>query len=441
MNAKTQELFARVFALSKADEVQLNFVEEQVTHLRYGDNQPTTSGSYASPTLGITSAFGKRSGSASTNQFDADSLELAVRRSEEIARLLPEDPESLPLLEPQQYLKPAEHQLDSNRVPSQLARGVSQAIELAKQSGVAAAGFAHAVQRNEALATSRGLRAAYQSSRVSLTQTSRTLDGSGSGWAGRAADDPSQLNFVSAAKTSIDKALLSQKPRAIPAGKYTTILEPDGVASLMRLLVGSMDARSADEGRSFFASPGARPGDALFGPEITLYSDPLDARVPARPFHTDGRPHSKRFWVQRGTVGPLHAGRFWAQKQSIEAIAPDSNLILSGGDVSTEQLIAATDRGLLVTRLWYIRSVDERTLLFTGLTRDGVFMIEGGRITYPVKNLRWNDSPVRMLKNVDGMSVARRVLDPWGWSYNMTDVFMPALRIRDFEFTSTTEAV
>jgi predicted Zn-dependent protease len=203
-----------------------------------------------------------------------------------------------------------------------------------------------------------------------------------------------------------------------------------------------LSARSADEGRSYFSRPGGgnRIGERFVDPRVTIWSDPLDPRVFSAPFSGDGRPNRREVWVQDGTLQTLSYDRFWAQRQDREPTGFPSGYYMEGGDTTLDDMIRSTERGLLVTRFWYIRGVDPRTILYTGLSRDGTFMVENGRVTYPVKNLRWNESPIFMLNNVEAMGRPVRV-SPSESSDLSSAVTVPPLKVRDFTFTSVSDAV
>jgi predicted Zn-dependent protease len=219
-----------------------------------------------------------------------------------------------------------------------------------------------------------------------------------------------------------------------------TILEPACVASLMQLLLLTMSARSADEGRSFFSAPGGKTkvGQQLFPESVSIKSDPSDPAAPGAPWGEGGVPQLPRTWIDGGRVQTLSHDRFWAQKQGREAVPPPSNLLMAGGQGSVLDLIASTERGVLITSLWYIRFVDPRTLLLTGLTRDGVFWVENGKISHPVTNFRWNDSPIRVLENIEAMTETRRTSTR---EQIATNICVPALRVKEFELSSVSDAV
>jgi predicted Zn-dependent protease len=430
-----------VLGLSKADEARVELTESEVTHLRFAKNAPSTSGTFTEPELTIWSTFGKRTGSVSVSQLDEASLAEAVRRSEELARLAPEDPEHVPVLGAQTYLDTPAFDADTaERGAEVLGDGVAQCISDARSAGLEAAGFTETVAETQAIASSRGLFGYHRETRAYVSSTARTPDGSGSGWASAGHHRIWDLDYVGVSSTAVAKAKASQAPRPLPPGEYVTILEPACVANLMQLMMFFMNARNADEGRSYFASPkgGNRRGEKLFPDNVHIYSDPQDPLAPAAPWGADGLPQQRRDWIAGGKLANLYVERFWAGKQGVEPIPRPSNLIMRGGKSSVDDLVASTKRGLLVTSMWYIRFVDPRTMLFTGLTRDGVFWIENGKIQYPVQNFRWNESPIHLLKHIEGMTEPVRVPPRPGRDVN---VVVPGLKVSSFHFTSVSEAV
>jgi predicted Zn-dependent protease len=179
-------------------------------------------------------------------------------------------------------------------------------------------------------------------------------------------------------------------------------------------------------------------GEKIFPENVSIWSDPNDAQVPGSPWGMGGLPQKKVEWIKDGVLQNLVYSRFWAEKQGKEPLPAPSNIFMKGGSGTLEDLIKSTKEGVLVTSFWYIRSVDPRTLLLTGLTRDGVFWVENGKIVYPIMNFRWNDSPVNVLKNIDAMSKSMRVPPRESQS---SSIMIPALRLKEFNFTSLSEAV
>ena len=439
---QAQQLIRKILSYSKADEAEVAISGGTVTHLRFARNTPSTSGSSSGPEVTIKSSFGKKTGAVSVNQLDDATLRRGVARSEEMARLAPDDPEHMPSLPQQDYAQvPAYFETTASQGARRMAEGVAACIGAARARDFVAAGFARTAAEYEAVGNSRGLFGHHLSTAASLSTTVRTADGTGSGYAAKVSRRIEDIDYADAARIAVEKAAASHKPRELKPGKYVTILEPGCVANMLEGLVAGMDRRRADEGRSYFASrkrSGTRLGERLFDADIDIRTDPRDQRCPARPWGEDGVPQAARAWIDRGKLAGLPCDRFWASQQKTEPVPEPANLIMKGGSGSLADLIRSTRRGVLVTSFWYIRFVDPQTLLFTGLTRDGVFWIEGGEIAYPVNNFRWNESPVSVLKKVEAMSAAE-LAPPRGEERPFTVV--PALRVADFNFASVSDAV
>jgi predicted Zn-dependent protease len=171
-----------------------------------------------------------------------------------------------------------------------------------------------------------------------------------------------------------------------------------------------MDGRLADEGRSFLSKPGGQTklGEKLMDEKVTIYSDPYNPLLPTANWNGDGRPQEKMVWIDKGVIKNLYYSRYWAAKKGVKAVPGPDAMIMEGGTATLDELIKSTEKGILVTRLWYIRTVDPQTILLTGLTRDGTFYIENGKIQFPVKNFRFNESPVIMLNNIEAMGIPDR---------------------------------
>jgi len=358
--------------------------------------------------------------------------------------LAPENDEQLPLLGPQSY-DPVDAFADvtaemnaSGRVDA--ARGV---IERANREGLVSTGVIQRVANAYAVANSEGLFAYHRSTLASYTTTVRTPNDDGSGWAGTTHNDWTRMDApIVLADRAIDKARRSVGAVAVEPGAYTVLLEPTAVGNLVRLMRGSLDARSAEDGRSIFSAVGggSQLGNPVIDERLSFLSDPADPRVLDRPFTADGQPVGRTAWIENGVLTNLAANRFWATEQDREPIPPPDGIMLTGGTGSVDDLLASVDRGLLVTRFWYIRGVNARRLLYTGLTRDGVFMIENGSITGAVRNLRFNQSVLEMLNNVEAVGEPVRVVASESGGLG-APVVVPPLVVRDFHFTSTSEAV
>lgn len=438
MSAMTEQeartLIERALGFSKAETCQVSAGGGRRGNIRYARNTVSTSGTTDSSSIRIESSFGTRSGGASANQFDDETLRRVVERSEELARLAPENPEWMPPLGPQQYQATRtwfEH--TANVDADYRAESTRASIEAAKAASTVAAGFLDHNDSWSALGNSAGLFAWQRSTGVEFSLTARTPDGTGSGYVNRDENDVSKLDVGAESRVAVQKAVASREARALEPGKYTVILEPEAAVELIRNMMFNMDARAADEGRSFLATSGGgtRVGQKLLDESVTIISDPANADVPRSGWGGDGRPLERTVWFENGVVRNMSYSRYWAEKQGKPPVSGPANIIMSGGSESLEELIKGTQRGILVTRLWYIRTVDPQTLLYTGLTRDGTFFIENGKIAYAVKNFRFNESPVTMLNNVDAL----------GRPVRQQGHLIPPMRLRDFTFTSLSDAV
>jgi predicted Zn-dependent protease len=220
------------------------------------------------------------------------------------------------------------------------------------------------------------------------------------------------------------------------------ILEPSASIDLLNNMFFGMDRRQADEGRSFMAKAGGgnKLGEKLFDERVTIYSDPSHPDVPAAPWDGNGLPRDRTVWIEKGVMKNLFVSRYWAKEKGVKPIPFPANGIMEGGTASTEDLIASTERGILVTRTWYIRVVDPQTVLLTGLTRDGTFMIENGKVSFPIKNMRFNESPIIMLNNLEALGKPLRVQGGDG-DGGGGGIMVPPMKIRDFTFTSLSDAV
>ena len=252
-------------------------------------------------------------------------------------------------------------------------------------------------------------------------------------------NDVRQLDAEATARLAAEKAVASRDLRAIEPGKYTVILEPAASVDLIQLILLNNGAREADEGRSFLTKPGGgtKLGQKLVDERVTIYSDPANPELPCRPWDFEGLPLTRTPWIEKGIVRNLRYTRYWADKQKKPPVGTPGNWIMEGGSGTLEDLIRSTDRAVLVTRTWYIREVDPQTLLYTGLTRDGTFFVENGKIAYAIKNFRFNESPVIMLNNLDALAKPVRVQG----AETVGRVLVPPMRIRDFTFSSLSDAV
>lgn len=437
---EAQALLKKVLSYSKADEIEVNLSGQNGGNIRYARNAVSTSGGISSSSLVVQSSYGKKVGVATTNEYDDASLERAVRRSEELAKLAPENPEFMPNLGAQQYQESKTYVPATAAITPKLrADAVAASLGIATQNNLVAAGFWENSAGFSAMMNSSGLFAYNTSTDVSFNVTLRSPDGKGSGYASKGFNDIAKLDVGAATRIAAQKAGASVEAKALEPGKYTVILEPAAAIVLLENILFNLDARSADEGRSFLSQPGGktRLGEKLVDERVNIYSDPFHPDLPTNTWNGDGRPQEKIGWIDKGVMKNFYYSRYWAQKKNVKAIPFPGGYIMEGGNSSLEDLIKGTEKGILVTRMWYIREVDPQTLLYTGLTRDGTFYIENGQIKYPVKNFRFNESPIIMLNNLEELGKPERTVS----GESGMQAMIPPMKIRDFTFSSLSDAV
>ena len=434
--AEAKAILDKVIAFSTADEITAQLSGGIQGNVRFARNDISTAGIVDNTSLGVSVAFGKRVGTASINEFDDAALERVVRRAEDLARLAPENPEFMPAVGKQTYRPTDMYSAATAALTPEARAAIAEAsIAPCRDKGLIAAGFLEDGASFFAHANSNGNFGYQRATVADYTCTVRTEDGRGSGWVGSNVKDIAEFDAAREVAIAMRKAAASVEAQALEPGKYTVILEPAAVSGLVSFMFNYFDARSADEGRSFLSKQGGgnKIGEQIMDPRVNIYTDPWHPVVPAMPWDGAGLPREKVAIIDGGKVANLQYSRYWANKQGKPETAGWGNVIMEGGTKSTAQLIAETDRGILVTRTWYIRMVDPQTVLLTGLTRDGTFYIENGQLKYPVKNFRFNESPVIMLNNIDELGRSVRVEDG--------GLMVPSMKVRDFTFTSLSDAV
>ena len=450
--AECRKIAERALSYARTPDASVSLAYAHAGNTRFANNEITTSGATESVTVVVTATRDGRTGRVSLNETSAAALERAVRRAEELTGLLPPDPEYVGALEKQDYLKivawdEATARLDAAaRLP-----GVRAVVEPAAKESFNASGFFTHTGRVQCIANKAGNFGWHRSTDCSFSATVRTADGTGSGWAEDSAWQAKDLDAPALAARALQKARDSRGATPLAPGDYTVVLEPAAVAQFLQAGLGfqALSARAAEEGRSYFSRQGGgtRVGEKVFHESVTLKTDPADPRRPAAPWGGGGgggggggsgfgagepglasRPIT---WIRNGVVENLSYDRYWAKQAGRAPTPAPTGLILEGGQETLESLIAGTERGLLVTNFWYIRSVNPQTLQVTGLTRDGLWWIENGKIVRPVTNFRFNESPAVMLQNVVGMTPAVRT----------GNSLVPALKATSFTFTSHSDAV
>jgi predicted Zn-dependent protease len=431
---QAREILEKVIRMSRADTCQAAIGGGIGGNIRFARNTVSTAGVSSNRNLSVSASFGRRTGVASGNEFTDAALEAVVRRAEDLARLAPENPEWVEPLGPQQYLKtPGYYEATARITPEYRAQVAADSILPAKAKACVAAGFLQDGARWAATMNSKGLFAYDRRTDLDFSLTVRTDDDLGSGYAGRDYNDASRFDSAAAAQVAIEKAIASRTTRAIEPGKYTVVLEPTAVSDFLGNFLGGFNARAAEEGRSYLSKKGGgtKLGEKLVDERITVTTDPSHPDVPAAAWGFDGLPRRPMTFVEKGVVKQLNYDRVWAARKNVEPTPSVGNLIMSGGTGTVEDLIRDTPRGVLVTRFFYIRGVDPQTLLLTGLTRDGTFFIENGKIAYAIKNFRFNESPIIMMNNIEAL----------GTPVRQGGNLYPPIRARDFTFSSLSDAV
>jgi len=446
---EAKALLTKVLAYSKAESIECNLNGEVSGNIRTARNSVSTAGELNDTILTVQSTYGKKTGVASTNEFTDAALERVVRRSEELAQLAPENPEFMPVLGPQDYVDVKTYFKSTADVnPDWRANAADASISISKDKGLVSSGFLNDSATFAAIMNSAGLFAYNQATDINFSATIRTEDGKGSGWVSRDYHDASLMDTSEASNVAAQKAMASADGKAMEPGKYTVIMEPAATVQLLLNMFNSMGQRQADEGRSFLSNKSDDPdapknklGQKMFDERVTIYTDPQDPDTPTHPFAGDGAAFNRTEWIKDGVINTMPNSRYWAQKTGMPYVptpfvggglfggSPAINMV--GGNESLEDMIKGTRRGVLVTRLWYIRQLDPQSLMYTGLTRDGTFYIEDGEIKYPIKNFRFNESPVIMLNNLEALGKPQRI----------QGCMIPPMKIRDFTFSSLSDAV
>jgi len=434
-----KRIVKRVLDRATLSDVRVTVTSSRVGYTRFALGMPTQAGDIDRLLVEVTAADGNRHATVSGTQDGDAALADLVRQAEQLAAVAPADPEWMPPLaarEPSTATR-VDPSIGALTAADRASR-VESAIAAARSLRLEPAGYLE--HRDEAIVQGHkaGLFTYERATEVVMSTSSRTPDGTGSSKAAVVSHVLKELDSEALAREAGGWALQSRAPAELPPGRYTVILTPNAVAELMLFFVGALSHRSAVEGRSAFSAPGGktRLGEVLFDKRITIWSDPDDARHPARKFTSEGVVHPRVTWVNEGRLEALVADRFWSNRAGVELRPPPSSLHMQGGTADLDALIAEVDRGVLVTSFWYNRMLNPESIVVTGLTRDGTFLVEKGKITRSVKNFRYNDSPLTLLKNVVALGQPRRAgFMPGGvW-------VLPPMVVRDFNFESRSDAV
>ena len=439
----------KVLNMAKADAVEVEFNGGERSATRFANSNITANMVQFDRTVSITTYVGNKSGTATASDFEDASLKHAVEESRKRAQTARENADLVPLVEgPQDYLE-IDAVLPSgvNYGPAERARAVRQSLDICEKKGVLGSGYIPKVHLTTCTANSKGLFAYYQYAEAGFILTCRTPDGGGSGWAGiTGVKDAGLIDAERLTEVAADKALESRKPRALEPGRYTVILEPRPAARFLSLMMGLFNARTAEGAvGNYFSGKTAgttKVGEKLFSDLFTLKSDVGNPILRQTPIGVDGLAARPVTWVEKGVLKNLYYDRQWARRHKKDPTPTSQNmsLVLEGSKMTIDEMVKTTRRGLLVSFFWYIRPVDQETLLNTGMTRDGLFLIENGEIAGPVQNFRWNMSPIVGFNNIT--AIGEPVPIHTGESYDGPGTaLVPPVRIEDFYMTSVSPAV
>jgi predicted Zn-dependent protease len=455
------EIVERALELSRADGCVVIADEHSTANLRWAGNTLTTNGVTRGRTLTVVATVdgkeGTASGVVSRSAVTADDLEPLVRAAEAAARGAAPAEDAQPLVtgvapSPEFTEAPAE---TSSGVFGDFAPALGEAFARARAGGRELYGFANHEMVSSYLGTSTGLRLRHDQPNGTLELNAKSPDRTRSAWAGRSTRDFKDVDPAALDAELAGRLGWAERRIELPAGRYETLLPPTAVADLLICQMWSASGRDAAEGRTVFSKPGGgtRVGDRLTGLPLTLRSDPHAPGLQSAPFviaHSsggdqsvfdNGLPLTATDWMREGELTHLTTSRHSAGLTGLPVAPGIDNLILDGGeDRSLEEMVAATERGLLLTCLWYIREVDPATLLLTGLTRDGVYLVENGEVTGEVNNFRFNESPVGLLGRASEAGRTEQTL-PREWGDWFTRAAMPPLRVPDFNMSSVSRGV
>ena len=437
-SSEALSLIEFAISTSQADAVFISLNASETALSRFSENQISQNVRKNTFSLTVRSYYGKRSASASTTELDREAIAQTVKRSEDLASIAPEDPEWVELLSPQTYSDrtPAFDRATATLSPLHKGEIIQQVCSLSKDAGVNGSGTLSFAVSLDAIGNSAGLRGCDRTTEADFSYTAR-ID-NGSSWNRCTAYSIEQLPIVELTKKVIKRAIASRAPQAVEPGDYTVVFEPSAFASLLPWVIWNLDARAADEGRSFMSlrddagqPVGNKVGEQIFNPIVQVKRDPAHPLLQSERFFGNGLSNEALNIIKDGVPQTLSYSRYWAQEQDQKPTGAMYPIVMTGSEQTVADLIASTERGIFVSRAWYVRYVNPRTLEVTGMTRDGTFLIENGKIAYPIKNLRFNQCLPEMLKNVVAVSKAKRC----GGSV------IPGCKVENFHFSSITDSI
>jgi PmbA protein len=457
------DIFHRIEKLSTADEVEVLFSGGRFALTRFANNTIHQNVEEENHIVSVRTVFDGRTARATTNKFDDDSLRRVVESSEALAKVQHPDPDLLPMPDGREAASTCDSSVPTRSLPIRYfeqtaaitpqlrAGGVKKIVEVAQKHKLTTAGIYSSSESVEGIFNTRGLSQWHTQTLAEVSITMLAADSSG--WQKANSPDVTNLDPLTMADTAAQKALDSAHPAEIPAGKYTVILEPSAALDIVGFMFWDYSGMAILDQRSFLTG---RIGSKLFGENITIWDDVTHPFQTGSPFDGEGMHRSRIPLVENGVVKRVVYARATAermkrseQKDKAGPIEPTGhgfplpnemgemplNIVFAAPqDPQTlNEMIASTERGVLVTRLWYIREVDPYEKMVTGMTRDGTFLVENGRLKQGVRNFRFNESLIHMLSNVEAMSAPLRSCGEESF-----DMVVPAMKIRDFNFTEVT---
>jgi PmbA protein len=441
--AQCRTLFECALGAARAagvDEVEVTLGVTASALTRFANNAIHQNVADQSRLVSVRTAADHRTARATTNRFDQDSIRAAVAQAIANMRAQAPDPELLPLAEPAEITAVDRFcPSAAESTPRDRAEAVAGAIRIVRERNQTAAGICAATRSVEAILNSRGVFAYHHDSLGQFSITA--MSGDSSGWAKASSPDCGDVDPLALARRAAGKAARTAAPREIAPGRYNLHLEAPAVQDLAGQMFYDFSATSIRDQRSFLTG---RVGDRLFGETINIADDVYHPLQSGAPFDGEGVPRRRLALVERGVVREVPYSRQSAQRAGVTATGhgfplPNEsgeaplNIVIEGGSEPLERIVASTERGILVTRLWYIREVDPYEKIMTGMTRDGTFLVEGGEIVCGLRNFRFNQSLIEMLNHVEAMSPAERASGEESF-----DMVVPAMRVRDFQFTEVT---
>jgi PmbA protein len=440
-DAELRRIAEKIFNFSDADEteVEIGVVSDALT--RFANNTIHQNVAEQVLNVSVRTVFDGCTARATTNKTDDESLRRAVTASATLARSRPRSPDLLPMPGPQKYEKVGRYfENTAHATPADRARAVARVAQMAEKAKQTAAGIFSTGVTQSAIANTKGLFASHRQTRAECSIT--ILESDSSGWAKANSPDLAAIDPLALAKSASEKSAASRNPTEAAPGRWTVILEPSAVLDLAGFLYYDFAGTAVSDQRSCFNK---RMGKKILGNNITIHDDVFHPLQSGAPWDGEGIPRQKILLLDKGVPKNLVYARSTAKKMKAKPTGhglslPNDmgeapmNLVFSGGDSSVDEMIRSTDRGILVTRVWYIRDVDPYEKVLTGMTRDGTFLVQDGRIAGGIRNFRFNQSMIEMLSNVEMLGVPVRAAGEESF-----EMVVPPMKVRNFNFSEVTK--